>query len=461
MSAGTFVDPAMITTIVIITQEDYDTMSHTITLTGDQGYSYYSQSGLDADTTIDAYGATWHLNQQMNPYPFRVTSSGTGLKVLGGTVVGEVPLDTDWQIQYINSAAVRISSNFDFLVKDWTISQVWDGIRVVGTGTFTIEDVWVKSSRDDAVENDDVLGGTIRDSLFENVFSGVSLGDGDVNGSGNVVTMDGVLIRMESYLAEGKITHGSPFKLDKGTGADDVVPGLRFFNNVVAIDTPNHESWERLQRAWDKTIEASGNVFLNLSDTPLPTNYPKPGAGWTILEGQAARDYWQQSRDVWIDNHGIPTTPPIEPPPSINTIEGTSRADMLSGTSGVDAIYGYDGNDILSGGTGRDIFVFDTTLNGNTNVDAIIDFNVADDSVYMDNAVFTKLGSGSLTSPKTVSSSYFTVGDKAKDSNDYIVYDKVTGSLSYDADGSKSGAAVEIAKLAPNLGLTYNDFYIV
>jgi Ca2+-binding RTX toxin-like protein len=134
---------------------------------------------------------------------------------------------------------------------------------------------------------------------------------------------------------------------------------------------------------------------------------------------------------------------------------------MLSGTSGVDAIYGYDGNDILSGGTGRDIFVFDTTLNGNTNVDAIIDFNVADDSVYMDNAVFTKLGSGSLTSPKTVSSSYFTVGDKAKDSNDYIVYDKVTGSLSYDADGSKSGAAVEIAKLAPNLGLTYNDFYIV
>ena len=26
-----------------------------------------------------------------------------------------------------------------------------------------------------------------------------------------------------------------------------------------------------------------------------------PGAGWTVLQGQAARDYWEDARDEWID----------------------------------------------------------------------------------------------------------------------------------------------------------------
>jgi hypothetical protein len=283
-------------------------MSHTITLNKDYGYSSYkAPSGLDAGATIDASAASWivaNKGSSTNLYPFQVNDAGAGLVIKGGTINGEVPQDASWEDTYVNSAAIRVSTSTSAIIQDWKITKPWDGIRVAGDGTFTITDTYIANSRDDAVENDDVLGGTISDSLFDNVFSGVSLGDGDVDGSDNVVTMDGMLLRSKSYLYKGEMTHGSPFKLDKGTGADDVVPSLRFIDNVVAIEDVNHSGEERLQRAWDKTIESSGNVFPNLSETPLPSDYPKPGAGWTILQGQAARDYWEKARRVDQQAHG-------------------------------------------------------------------------------------------------------------------------------------------------------------
>ena len=68
------------------------------------------------------------------------------------------------------------------------------------------------------------------------------------------------------------------------------------------------------------------------------------------------------------------------------------------------------------------------------NLDTISDFSVKDDTLQLDNAVFKKLGKAGK-----LNKAYFTIGDKAKDKNDYIVYDKKTGILSYDADGSGCG----------------------
>lgn len=56
---------------------------------------------------------------------------------------------------------------------------------------------------------------------------------------------------------------------------------------------------------------------------------------------------------------------------------------------------------------------------------------------------------------------FFVVGDKAKDSDDYLIYNKKTGKLSYDVDGSGSKAAVEIATLSKKLAMTYKDFFVI
>lgn len=144
-----------------------------------------------------------------------------------------------------------------------------------------------------------------------------------------------------------------------------------------------------------------------------------------------------------------------------NAIYGAQGNDNVSAGLGNDIIFGGTGKDTLAGGSGKDVFVFDTKPNKRTNLDKITDFVVKDDTIYLDNAVFKKLGKGSLDKPGKLSKSFFTVGDAAKDANDYLFYNKKTGVLYYDADGSRAGQAVEIATLKKGLAMTYKDFFVI
>jgi 16S rRNA U516 pseudouridylate synthase RsuA-like enzyme len=56
---------------------------------------------------------------------------------------------------------------------------------------------------------------------------------------------------------------------------------------------------------------------------------------------------------------------------------------------------------------------------------------------------------------------FFVTGTKAREKDDYLIYNKKTGVLSYDADGSGSKEAVEFAQLSKNLKLTYKDFFVI
>jgi Ca2+-binding RTX toxin-like protein len=116
----------------------------------------------------------------------------------------------------------------------------------------------------------------------------------------------------------------------------------------------------------------------------------------------------------------------------------------------------------LTGAKGKDVFVFDSKASRSTNRDKIVDFSVKDDSIWLDNKVFGKLGkSGSEKKPAQLKKDFFTIGSKAKDKNDHIVYDKAKGVLFYDADGSGKGKAVEIASLSKKLPMTYKDFFVI
>ncbi|HZH51599.1 MAG TPA: calcium-binding protein [Microvirga sp.] len=146
---------------------------------------------------------------------------------------------------------------------------------------------------------------------------------------------------------------------------------------------------------------------------------------------------------------------------SNETIKGFGGNDNLFGGDGNDWLWGGTGKDVMTGGAGRDAFVFDTRPNKKTNYDTIRDFNVRDDTIYLDNAVFKKLGKGSETKPGKLNKSFFEVDNRADDRNDYLIYNKKTGVLYYDADGSGAGRQVEIAKLSKNLKLKADDFLII
>lgn len=327
----------------------------TITLTRDYGYSSYKASGLKS-TVIDASSASWIVDNNGSPvnlYPVSVYD-GTNVTLIGGTIAGRVPLDLDWTKAYVNSAAIIIKRTDDIEIRDWRISQAWDGIRVVGDSgdNFKIDGVWLSDIRDDAIENDTGLSGTISDSLFDGTFMGISTGTpGAANRSKSVVTVDDVLMRMETFLYKGMDTHGSPFKVyDQG-------PGLKIYDSVFAIETVDHRSKDALERAWDKTIDASGNYFLNLSDKPLPADYPRPPEGFTILQGGAARAYWESARSEWIAEHtgGASVSPPASPPAS-----GGGGSLLTSGL-----VASYSSDDVTLGTGGRVTGWTDSSGRGN------------------------------------------------------------------------------------------------
>ncbi|MBB4041927.1 Ca2+-binding RTX toxin-like protein [Microvirga flocculans] len=144
-----------------------------------------------------------------------------------------------------------------------------------------------------------------------------------------------------------------------------------------------------------------------------------------------------------------------------NELFGHAGTNTLKGQGGNDTLHGGSSNDKLYGGSGKDVFVFDTKPSKSANVDRIYDFDPKYDSFWLDNKYFTKLGSGSLSKPKGFTSDMFVKSTKAKDREDRIVYDKDTGALYYDADGTGSKAQVKIATLAKNLKLTYHDFFVI
>ena len=83
-----------------------------------------------------------------------------------------------------------------------------------------------------------------------------------------------------------------------------------------------------------------------------------------------------------------------------DTLRGDAGSDIVKGGTGNDSLNGGLGNDRLTGGAGNDNFVFNTAIpvrSPNTaNVDRIADFNVGNDTIQLDNAIFKGLAGGPL-----------------------------------------------------------------
>ena len=130
-----------------------------------------------------------------------------------------------------------------------------------------------------------------------------------------------------------------------------------------------------------------------------------------------------------------------------NVLRGMKGNDVLRGDAGSDTLVGGTGADKLLGGAGKDTFVFDKTALGG--VDQILDFSARDDTLRLDNALFTRLtGGGALAAQNYRENSTGT----ARDANDFILYNTQNGALSYDADGSGPGQAVRFATLYDGAG---------
>ncbi|MEZ0170212.1 calcium-binding protein [Microvirga sp. TS319] len=147
-----------------------------------------------------------------------------------------------------------------------------------------------------------------------------------------------------------------------------------------------------------------------------------------------------------------------------DTLDAKAGNDLLNGGAGNDRLFGGSGNDLLygglgldqmTGGPGNDTFVFDTKP-ASANRDTILDFSHKDDRIALENEFFKGLTEGPLTAAA------FRIGTAAMDASDRIIYDKVTGALYYDRDGTGPAPKVHFATLAGSPDdVNRSDFLII
>jgi len=271
----------------------------------------------------------------------------------------------------------------------------------------------------------DVVRASVTHTLGANVENLLMLGSAGIWGSGN--DLANVIIGNSG--ANRIWTGAGQDFLDGGLGADTMIGGAG--NDVYYIDQAGDVVTEAVNEGVDTVRSYVSHVLgANFENMLLVGAANSAGGGNglnnLILGGVGNNKIW-----------------------------GGIGNDTLSGGAGNDTVHGGAGLDFLTGGAGADAFVFDTAPVASL-ADRITDFSVADDTFWLENAVFAKLGAAGA-----LNAAFLRIGAEAADANDYIVYNSASGALYYDNNGNAAGGSSLIAMIGANKALTSADFLVI
>jgi Ca2+-binding RTX toxin-like protein len=138
-----------------------------------------------------------------------------------------------------------------------------------------------------------------------------------------------------------------------------------------------------------------------------------------------------------------------------DTLNGGDDDDTIKGQNGADLISGGNGINTLTGGNGNDKFVFNSTVDGVTNISHITDFTVDRDLMQLSLADFAGIGAkGALSAAKFAVSAVAVAGK-------YIIFDSADGELYFNpGGGTDTGAMKLFATVDANIGLFAGDFVV-
>jgi len=352
-------------------------------------------------------------------------------------------------------------------------------------------------------EGSDLIQSSVTFTLSANLENLTLIGTGLVNGTGNsldnILTGNGVANTLTGDAGNDRLIGGVGNDTMKGGIGDDVYiidvatdsitenlnEGIDTIESGITFNMTSITNVEKLLLTGSSVINGTGNALDNVLTGNSAANTLTGAAGNDRLIGGVGNDTMKGGVgndtyviDVATDvitelaNEGTDTVESsltfsltaanVENLTLIgsSSINGTGNTlnNIVVGNSGINILNGGAGNDTLTGGAGADNFLFDAALNATTNKDVLSDFNVVDDTIRIENAIFTK-----FTTVGALAAGNFVFGSNAValDSNDYLIYNTTTGTLSYDADGNGAGAKVDFVTLTGIPVLTTADFTIV
>jgi Ca2+-binding RTX toxin-like protein len=390
--------------------------------------------------------------------------------------------------------------NFNDVLKGNTLANIIDGgagndAMSGGAGNDTY---YVDASGDTVVEGvnfgTDTVISQVAFTLGANVENLTLTGATDINGAGN--DLNNVLIGNTgknaltggigndtldggTKVVSGQTTDdGAVDTLTGGTGNDIYIVGSGDTiaeNASEGTDTAKAYSSftlsanvENLELLGVGHINGTGNALANKITGNAGNNILDGGAGDAAVDvligGKGDDTYIVEVGDT-VTELALGGTDTVKTSLSTYTLGANVENLTLTGTgdnTGIgntlaNVITGNSGDNTLTGGLGNDTFVFNTALDAATNVDTITDFTVVNDTIKLDNDIFTALAAGTLNSNALVKGAGVT---SATDVNHRIIYNSTDGKLYYDADGIGAEAAVEFANIGSGKLVTNLDFNV-
>ena len=268
--------------------------------------SKYSPDPPD-NTTFDARRSIWRPD--LSTYPIGIDTTSSRVCWYDGAVYGQIPSTMTWETAHsYNQPCIRIVS------KDW---MRVDGVRCDNTGdgfrpretstgadnvTMTVRNTYFTRIHDDCLENDGVIGGILRDSLWAGCNTGISEQPGGGSFSqpaGERLILDHMLIGLWVTPHEGGAGENSLFKWSDS--ANDLVIRCSTFK-VDALSLNHATAMEVPATIDDSACPGNPTTIVWLGGGPYPGKLP---SGIRVTSDIAV---WTRAVLGWKCAHGYLTT---------------------------------------------------------------------------------------------------------------------------------------------------------
>ena len=237
--------------------------------------------------------------------------------VFRGVIHGHTPLEWSWEEAHdVGGTGDRMYTARWAFIDGARVHNVEDGWKprelpeFGNTGSMYMRNTYMTGIRDDAIENDNFMPGSIEDSLFDGVHTFLSeqnqSGEEPVTigpGEDPYIRVTRVFVRLYSTNSEG---NGNPGRWFKWQPRGSVNHHLIITDSVFATHGPPASGWSPLNFP-DGTTFMGTNYILWLG-TPGGYEAAIP-SGVIFLEGQVAVDKWNEVRNAWLTEHGYEPRP--------------------------------------------------------------------------------------------------------------------------------------------------------
>jgi hypothetical protein len=281
------------------------------------------------DRTFDLRGWSSTAFPASTLYPLSIGKGVPGARtvVVGGKVVGGQSKALTWREmkQDHDGAGTLIVGGYggDWLIVDGArYDNMMDDLRPRGVARFAFRNIWSRNTRDDVIENDEVRGGLVHDSLFESAYMFLSEQNGTWDGKYGL-ELSHVLVRLEPLPydtdmkgnppASGALIdnkgHGQLFKHFTGSDTPLDVHDCVFYVSRVSVNGPSAMNFPQ-QATW------RNNVLIWAGGGAYPGTLPASGVeerNLTKYSQAQLEAFWASAVAKWKVRHGVIDFDTVDP----------------------------------------------------------------------------------------------------------------------------------------------------